>query len=65
MQAAHQSLPQVVQAAPIVVQLSIVMPIKAERQRIDGEVSAVQIEFDAAAVDGWQGGGMGVKLRAS
>ena len=40
------------------------MPIQAQRQGVDREIAAVQVEFDAAALDGRQGGGVGIELRA-
>ena len=55
MQNAHQPAFQVVQAAPMVVEVTVMGAVKAQGQGVDGEIAAVQVQLDAAALHSRQG----------
>ena len=62
MQHAHQPGLQIAQAAPVIVEVAVMAAIQAKGDGVDGEVAAVQIELDAAAFDGGQGGWVIIEL---
>ncbi len=63
-QHAHDAALKVGQAAPVIVQFAVMVAIQAQGQGVDGEIAAVQIELDAAALNRWQGGRVFIKLGA-
>ena len=62
MQHAQDTAFEIGQAPPIIVEFAIVTAIQPQRQGVDGEIAAVQVELDAATFDGRQRSGMFVKL---
>src|SRR3990172_7092424 len=54
---------QVAPTAPMVDQLAIVRSVEPQSQRVDREISSMQIELDAPRLDGGQGGRMRIELR--
>ena len=36
--------------------------VEAQRQGVDGEIAAMQVKFDAAALDGGQSGGISIEF---
>src|SRR5690606_25125365 len=61
---ANDSLLEVVDAAPEIEQFSPAIWVEAERQGVDGEITAVEVELDAAVLDRGEDAGRRVKLRA-
>ncbi len=64
MQYAHQPALQVVETTPMVIQVAVIGAIETKSKGVDGEITAVQIQFDAAAFHSGQGSGIVIKFRA-
>ena len=64
MQYAYIATFEVGQTTPVIVQFTVVAAIQPQSQSVNGEITAMQIELDTAALDRRQGSGMLVKLGA-